>query len=69
MSSYWVRVEHLGVKFDSPEKGAVLFRVPEEVSELEHVWIPRSLLQAYDEESMVIPKWKAEELEIDYEFE
>lgn len=69
MSKFWVRAEHLGVKFDSDDQRAVLFVVPEDVSDLGHVWVPRSLLKSYDEESMVIPQWKAEELEIDYEFE
>lgn len=63
--SYWVEVEHEGVKLDSNKHDAVLFYV-----DGREEWIPRSQLSDeydYIDKSMVIPKWLAEDRGFDYE--
>lgn len=51
---------HDGIKYDSPEKQAVLFIFDETT-----VWIPRSLMEAYDENVVEVPTWFAEKEEIE----
>lgn len=50
-----VGIEHEGVVRDDPNADAVLFDCQDS-----NVWIPRSLLQDYDGEIMVIPRWLAD---------
>lgn len=64
-----VLVKHDGIKVDRNDLGAVLFYLEsEEESEEEGTtWIPRSLLGAYNEKELWIPRWKAEKLGCDYD--
>ena len=48
---------------DDEQYKAVLFFLENDEPE----WIPRSLLKSFDDDEMWIPKWKAEELGVDYE--
>lgn len=67
-NDYDVLVKHDGIKLDRSDLGAVLFFL-ESVDEDEEgaTWIPRSLLTNYDNDTLWIPKWKAEQLECDHE--
>lgn len=63
-----VLIKHDGIKLDRSDLGAVLFFL-ESVDEDEEgaTWIPRSLLKAYDNKELWVPRWKAEQLECEYE--
>jgi hypothetical protein len=67
-NDYDVLVKHDGIKLDRGDLGAVLFFL-ESADEDEEgaTWVPRSLLTKYDNSELWIPKWKAEQLECDYE--
>lgn len=62
MSDYHVRVPHDGISLDNPDRGAVRFDVAGK-----QVWIPRSQLEDYQDYWMEIPRWLAEERELDWE--
>lgn len=61
---YHVRVEHEGIVKDDPKHQAVLFYCGGS-----EVWIPRSQMESYSEDYMVVPRWLAEERDLDYEEE
>jgi hypothetical protein len=63
-----VLVKHDGIKVDRDDLGAVLFKLESTEEEADGcTWIPRSLMVAYDDEEIWIPKWKAEQLGCDFE--
>jgi len=62
----YVLVQHNGVVVDRDDLNAVLFSVDCDEPD-DQAWIPRSLLESYDDDEMWIPEWKAEEIGADYE--
>ena len=63
-----VLIKHDGIKLDRSDLGAVLFFLEsDQEDEAGTTWIPRSLLGAYDNKELWVPRWKAEQLGCDYE--
>lgn len=55
-----VDISHDGVILDEDQYQAILFKIEDK-----DVWIPRSLIVEFDGDSVTVPQWKAEELELD----
>lgn len=59
-----VGIEHEGIKRDEDTEGAVLFKC-----QGNEIWIPRSQLEDYDEDVLVIPKWLADDRDLEPDFD
>lgn len=68
MSDDLVGVYHGGVELDEDVHDAVLFKCLVGKTETD-VWIPRSQLEDYDEEHMVIPRWLADDRDLEPDWE
>ncbi len=55
-----VYVQHDGIVLDEDQYRAILFKIADE-----DVWIPRSVIVEFDENSVTVPRWKAQELGVD----
>ena len=63
-----VGVNHGGILWDDDKQSAVQFEV-EAHGETTKVWLPRSEIQDYDDDTLIIPEWLAEERGIDPDWE
>lgn len=59
-----VCVSHQGVKYDSEDQKAVLFAMSE--NESDDVWVPRSLMEDYNDKEFIVEQWFAEKEGLDY---
>ncbi len=55
-----VYVTHDGVVLDEDKYRAILFKINDD-----DVWITRSVIVEFDGDSVTIPRWKAQELDLE----
>ena len=55
-----VYIQHDGIVLDEEQYRSILFKIDDD-----DVWLPRSQIVEFDNESVTIPRWLAEERDLD----